>query len=136
MTGALCSCRIHVIYYLIQEKFQMRDSFKMTDIVGIERAAVPHNNCGKKDVGVAAGLPDFAQCAIDVGGNVNRVIVKRVYAYLPQKCVEQRFFFWAGFVAESFKDFIDGDGCDGYFLILPRVLGYPVNHRLIIGKEV
>jgi hypothetical protein len=114
----------------------MKDRFKMTNVVGIENTAVSHNNCGEEDVGVVTRFPDFAQRAIDIGGNVNRVIVKRINSYLTQKFVEHRFFFGAGLVAEPLKDFIDGDGGYGSLLTLLYVCRYSVNHHFIVGKEV
>jgi hypothetical protein len=106
----------------------------MSDVVGVECAAVPHNDCGKKDVGVTARFSDSAQCAVDVGGKVNRVIVKGIHAYLPQELVEHRFFFGPGFMPKTFQDFINGDSGDGCLFVPLR--GYPINHRLIVGKEV
>jgi hypothetical protein len=114
----------------------MGNEFKMTYVIGIEDTVVPHNDCGKKDVGVTAWFPDFVQRAVNISGDANRVIVKRADPYLLQELVEHRFFFWTGFVAESFKDFINGDSGDDGLFILPRMHGYPVNHRLIVGKEV
>jgi hypothetical protein len=114
----------------------MRDIFKMTDVVGVEDTVVPHNNCGKKDVGITARFSDFAQIAIYVGGKANRVIVKRIHVYLPQELVEQRLFFGPGFVAKTFKNFIDGDSGDGYLPALLGMCGYPLYHRLIAGKEI
>jgi hypothetical protein len=63
----------------------MRDRFKMTDIVGVEGAVVPHNDCGKKDVGVTARFPDSAQRSVAVGGNANRLIVKGIHPYLSAR---------------------------------------------------
>jgi hypothetical protein len=112
----------------------MGDRFKMTNIVGVECAAVPHNDCGKEDVGVTARFSHSAQRSVAVGGNMNRFIVKGIHRYLPQEFVEQRFFFGTGFMAKTFEYFIDGDSSDGQLPVPPR--GYAVNHRLIVGKEV
>jgi hypothetical protein len=106
----------------------------MTDIVGVERTAIPHNDCGKEDVGVTARFLDSAQRSVAVGGNANRFIVKWIHPYLPQELVEHRFFFGTWFVAEAFEHLIDSNSGDGRLPIPP--CGYPVNHRLIIGKKV
>jgi hypothetical protein len=106
----------------------------MTDIVGVECAVIPHNDCGKKDVGVTAWFPNSAHRSVAIGGNANRFIVKGIHPYLPQELVEQHFFFGTGFVAKTFEYLIDSNGGDGRLPVPPR--GYPVNHRLIVGKKI